>query len=88
MPGCFDDRSGINCADYGRSQRFYDRVLGVLDYSRQLDFGEAIGYGPEGQPDFWIAEGAGTGPNRETHFAFAAVDHDPDGNNVEAVCHG
>jgi catechol 2,3-dioxygenase-like lactoylglutathione lyase family enzyme len=73
---------------------------------------------------FWIAEGAGMGPNRETHFAFAAADHDavrafydaavalgaeslhaprlwpeyhagyfgafvrdPDGNNVEAVCH-
>jgi hypothetical protein len=33
------------------------------------DFGEAPGYGPEGHPDFWIAEGAGTGPNRETHFA-------------------
>ena len=45
----------------------------MLDYSRLLDFGEAIGYGPEGHPGFWIAEGAGTGP---------------DGNNVEAVCHG
>ena len=100
-------------------------MLGVLGYSRQLDFGEAIGYGPEGNPDFWIAEGAGMGPNRETHFAFTAADHDavqafhhaavelgaeslhapscgrstaratsrafvrdPDGNNVEAVCHG
>jgi hypothetical protein len=35
--------------------------LGVLDYSQQLGFGEAIGSGPEGHPD---------------------------GNNVEAVCHG
>ena len=25
---------------------------------------------------FWIAEGAGMGPNRETHFAFAAADDD------------
>jgi catechol 2,3-dioxygenase-like lactoylglutathione lyase family enzyme len=102
-------------------------VLGVLGYSRQADFGEAIGYGRDGKPVFWIADasaGAGMGPNREVHFAFAAADHDavpafhqaavelgaeslhaprlwpeyhpgyfgafvrdPDGNNVEAVCH-
>jgi catechol 2,3-dioxygenase-like lactoylglutathione lyase family enzyme len=121
------DHFGINCVDYARSQRFYDRVLGVLGYSRQLDLGEAIGYGRDGKPTFWISEappGAAVGPNRETHFAFAAADHDavrafhdaavelgaeslhaprlwpeyhegyfgafvrdPDGNNVEAVCH-
>jgi catechol 2,3-dioxygenase-like lactoylglutathione lyase family enzyme len=102
-------------------------VLGVLGYSRQADFGEAIGYGRDGKPVFWIADasaGAAMGPNREVHFAFAAADHDavrafhqaavelgaeslhaprlwpeyhpgyfgafvrdPDGNNVEAVCH-
>ena len=70
------DHFGINCADYARSQQFYDRVLGVLGYSRQLDLGEAIGYGRDGKPVFWIAEGAGMGPNRETHFAFSAADHD------------
>jgi catechol 2,3-dioxygenase-like lactoylglutathione lyase family enzyme len=36
------DHFGINCADYGKSQEFYDRALGVLGYSRQMDFGEAI----------------------------------------------
>jgi catechol 2,3-dioxygenase-like lactoylglutathione lyase family enzyme len=119
------DHFGVNCADYARSQQFYDSVLAALGYSRQLDFGEAIGYGRDGKPTFWIAEGAGMGPNRETHFAFVAADHDavrafhdaavelgaeslhaprlwpeyhegyfaafvrdPDGNNVEAVCHG
>jgi len=61
------DHFGINCTDYPRSQQFYDRVLGVLGYSRQADFGEAIGYGRDGEPVFWIAEGAGMGPNRETH---------------------
>jgi catechol 2,3-dioxygenase-like lactoylglutathione lyase family enzyme len=65
------DHFGINCADYARSQQFYDRVLGALGYSRQLDFGEAIGYGRDGKPVFWIA----------------AFVRDPDGNNVEAVCH-
>jgi catechol 2,3-dioxygenase-like lactoylglutathione lyase family enzyme len=70
------DHFGINCADYARSQQFYDRVLGALGYSRELDVGEAIGYGRDGTPVFWIAEGVGMGPNRETHFAFAAADHD------------
>jgi catechol 2,3-dioxygenase-like lactoylglutathione lyase family enzyme len=118
------DHFGINCKDYAKAQVFYDRVLPTLGYTRQLDFGEAVGYGPEGSPDFWIAEGATMGPNRETHFAFTASDEgsvrafydaaveigaeslhaprlwpeygegyfaafvrDPDGNNVEAVCH-
>jgi|ERR1700751_1306719 catechol 2,3-dioxygenase-like lactoylglutathione lyase family enzyme len=119
------DHFAINCVDYPRSQKFYDAVLGVLGYSRQADFGDAIGYGRDGKPAFWIAEGTGMGPNREVHLAFAAADHDavrafhraavelgaeslhaprlwpeyhpgyfgafvrdPDGNNVEAVCHG
>lgn len=71
------DHVGISCADYPKSQSFYDSVLGVLGFSRQLDFGEAIGYGRDGKPTFWIADtaaGAGTGPNREVHLAFAAAD--------------
>jgi catechol 2,3-dioxygenase-like lactoylglutathione lyase family enzyme len=39
------DHFGINCADFAKAQQFYDRVLGVLGYSRQMDFGQAIGYG-------------------------------------------
>ena len=126
------DRVGINCADYGESQRFYDAVLGTLGFSRQLDLGRAIGYGRAGKPTFWIS-GASAGPSREVHLAFEAPDEDavrafyaaavelgaepapasgrcpqhaprlwpeyhpgyfgafardPDGNNVEAVCHG
>jgi catechol 2,3-dioxygenase-like lactoylglutathione lyase family enzyme len=68
------DHIGINCADYPKSQVFYDTVLGVLGFSRQMDFGVAIGYGRDGRPAFWIAEGAGMGPNRETHLAFMADD--------------
>jgi catechol 2,3-dioxygenase-like lactoylglutathione lyase family enzyme len=119
------DHIGINCADYPKSQQFYDTVLGALGFSRQMDVGVAIGYGRDGKPDFWIADAAeGTGPNREVHVAFQATDEaavrafydaavglgaeslhaprlwpeyhpgyfgafvrDPDGNNVEAVCH-
>lgn len=121
------DHVGINCADYARSQEFYDAVLGVLGYTRQLDVGVAIGYGRDGKPTFWIADagaGGASGPNREVHVAFSAADRehvqvfydtavqrgaeslhaprlwseyhsgyfgafvrDPDGNNIEAVCH-
>ena len=121
------DHLGINCADWEKSKTFYDEVLGVLGYTRQLDYQVAIGYGRDGKPDFWIGDqnvGEASGPNREVHVAFRAKDRDavhafhdtavglgaeslhepkywpeyhpgyygafvrdPDGNNVEAVCH-
>jgi catechol 2,3-dioxygenase-like lactoylglutathione lyase family enzyme len=118
------DHTGINCADYVRSQEFYDAVLGVLGFSRQMDFGRATGYGRDAKPSFWISRAGDTGPNREIHVAFEASDEhavrafhdaaiglgaeslhaprlwpeyhpgyfaafvrDPDGNNIEAVCH-
>lgn len=71
------DHLGINCADYPKSQEFYDTVLGVLGFSRQMDFGVAVGYGRDGSPDFWIADvaaGDANGPNREVHLAFRAAD--------------
>jgi catechol 2,3-dioxygenase-like lactoylglutathione lyase family enzyme len=70
------DHIGINCADYPKSQAFYDTVLAVLGFSRQLDFGRAIGYGRDGKPTFWISDGAAMGPNRENHIAFQAADED------------
>ncbi|MBI3225744.1 MAG: VOC family protein [Mycolicibacterium cosmeticum] len=71
------DHLGINCADFAKSQEFYDTVLGVLGFTRQMDFAVAIGYGVEGKPDFWIADvnaGEASGPNREVHVAFQAAD--------------
>jgi hypothetical protein len=47
------------------SVEFYDTVLGVLGFSRQMDFGVAIGSGRDGKPPFWISDGSGIGPNRE-----------------------
>lgn len=70
------DHFGINCADWEKSKAFYDKVLGVLGYTRQMDAGVAIGYGTEGKPDFWIADmsaGEAAGPNREIHVAFQAA---------------
>ena len=70
------DHFGINCSDYEASKRFYDAVLGILGYGRVMDVGEAIGYGPEGRPDFWITRWHGTEPNREIHVAFHARNED------------
>jgi catechol 2,3-dioxygenase-like lactoylglutathione lyase family enzyme len=118
------DHVGIQCADLAASAAFYDAVLGPLGATRVMDFGEAIGYGTEEKPEFWIgAQTTGDG-FRESHLAFTAPDRaavraffdaavsggaavlyeprvwpeyhpgyygafvrDPDGNNVEAVCH-
>jgi catechol 2,3-dioxygenase-like lactoylglutathione lyase family enzyme len=68
------DHFGINCGDFDKSKAFYDRVLGLLGYTRQMDFGVAIGYGKDGRPDFWIADGKDMGANREIHVAFQAAD--------------
>jgi catechol 2,3-dioxygenase-like lactoylglutathione lyase family enzyme len=68
------DHVGINCADYAAAQKFYDGVLGALGYSRQMNVGPAIGYGRDGKPSFWIADGQDCRPNREVHIAFTAAD--------------
>ena len=56
------DHFGINCADLPAASAFYDKVLGVLEHRRLMDFGVAIGYGTD-KPDFWISGGeAAAGP--------------------------
>jgi catechol 2,3-dioxygenase-like lactoylglutathione lyase family enzyme len=118
------DHLGIQCADLGAASSFYDTVLATLGAERIMDFGEAMGYGVGGKPDFWIGVLAEGEANRPIHVAFDATDRatvraffdaavgagaevlheprvwpeyhptyygafvrDPDGNNVEAVCH-
>ena len=80
------DHFGINCSDWEKSRTFYDDVLGVLGYTRQMDFGQVIGYGSDGKPSFWIADtsiGEADGPNREIHVAFEACDAE----SVQAFFH-
>ncbi len=118
------DHFSIQCAEVAVSAAFYDLVLAPLDGRRVMDFGEVIGFGIGGKPDFWIGPQATGEGFREAHIAFAAPDRaavraffeaavaasaevlheprawpeyhpgyyaafvrDPDGNNVEAVCH-
>jgi catechol 2,3-dioxygenase-like lactoylglutathione lyase family enzyme len=70
------DHFGIVCADFGKSQQFYDAVLGVLGYGRQMEFGPAIGYGSAGKPDFWIEDGGDREVGAAIHFAFQAAGAD------------
>ncbi|MGA2804266.1 MAG: VOC family protein [Acidimicrobiales bacterium] len=118
------DHVSIQCADVRVSSSFYDAVLAPLGGGRVMDFGEVVGYGLEGKPEFWIGPLVSGEPNRENHLAFTAKNRasvraffdaamssgapvlheprawpeyhenyygafvrDPDGNNVEAVCH-
>jgi catechol 2,3-dioxygenase-like lactoylglutathione lyase family enzyme len=118
------DHISIQCADVAASARFYDAVLATIGGTRAMDFGEVIGFGVAGKPQFWIGPQATGEGFRESHIAFASPDRaavvafadaaaalgaevlhaprlwteyhpnyfgafvrDPDGNNVEAVCH-
>ena len=118
------DHVGLNVRDWEASRAFYTQALAALGYAEVMAFEDwkACAFGPEGRPNFWIAqrEPYGTGthvaftcPDRATVDAFHAAavaaggsdngapglrEHyhptyygafvlDPDGNNVEAVCH-
>lgn len=61
------DHFGINCADFAKAWAFYDEVLGVLGYSRQMDFGAESLH----EPRLW----PGCGPNNY----FGAFVRDLDG---------
>jgi catechol 2,3-dioxygenase-like lactoylglutathione lyase family enzyme len=123
------DHIGFAVRDYDRSKAFYLKVLKPLGYSLIMELSAEqtggkshAGFGPEGQPQFWI--GTGEPITGQMHVAFAAksrkavdafyraaldaggIDNgapglrphyhenyygafvlDPDGLNVEAVCH-
>lgn len=69
------DHVAIQCADVGAAKQFYDAFFGPLGAGRVIDFDdEAVGYGVDGKPQFWIGRHhTGTG-FRECHLAFAAAD--------------
>ncbi len=115
------DHVGLVVSDYAGSKRFFERALAPLGYTLLMEFGTVAGFGADGKPDFWIAQGA---PAPSVHVAFSSSDRatvdafhaaaiaaggrdngppglrpqyhpnyygafafDPDGNNIEAVCH-
>jgi catechol 2,3-dioxygenase-like lactoylglutathione lyase family enzyme len=115
------DHIGLSIRDYEKSKAFYSAALVPLGYGLIKEFGPIGGFGVEGKPDFWIAQGEATTP---IHVAFRCDDRqsvdafyraalaaggtdngppgvraqyhpsyygafvlDPDGHNIEAVCH-
>jgi catechol 2,3-dioxygenase-like lactoylglutathione lyase family enzyme len=72
------DHMGFPVSDYARSKAFYENVLATLGYKivvavERNTFGApAAGFGPDGNPAFWI--GGEGGLNRELHIAFVAQD--------------
>lgn len=80
------DHFGIVCADFARSKEFYDAVLGVLGYTRQMDVGPGIGYGRDGKPDFWIEDGVDRHATEGIHFAFQAASTDEVHAFYDAAC--
>lgn len=115
------DHLGIGVSDLKHSREFYLAALAPLGYGIVKEFDEAVGFGANGKPSFWIENRQTTTP---MHIAFTSNDRsgvdafyqaaieagaqdngkpglrpiyhsdyygafvlDPDGNNVEAVCH-
>jgi catechol 2,3-dioxygenase-like lactoylglutathione lyase family enzyme len=80
MPGMSSlDHITLFVSDFARSKVFYQQALAPLALAPIMEFGQACGFGRDGQPDFWI----GTGPTSfqtpeqlkpitPTHVAFAA----------------
>jgi catechol 2,3-dioxygenase-like lactoylglutathione lyase family enzyme len=68
------DHVSIQCGDAGASAAFYDAVLAPIGGSRAMDFGEVVGFGLAGQPQFWIGPWQTGEGFRESHIAFTAPD--------------
>jgi catechol 2,3-dioxygenase-like lactoylglutathione lyase family enzyme len=66
------DHIGLKVQNYHRSKQFYAQTLKTLGYELVMEFGDTGGFGKDGKPDFWIAEGAATKP--PLHIAFASAD--------------
>jgi catechol 2,3-dioxygenase-like lactoylglutathione lyase family enzyme len=87
------DHLGLRVSDYAKSKRFFESALAPLGYKVVMEFGgSTAGLGAEGKPDFWISEGGpvarapGIRPEYHANY-YGAFVYDPDGNNIEGVCH-
>ncbi len=92
------DHIGIEVSDLARSKSFYEAALEPLGIGFIMEFEGSVGMGSEGEhgpkPYFWIhargrpAVSGAPGPRPQYHPGYyGAFVLDPDGNNVEAVCH-
>ena len=68
------DHLGYGVSDLAASKAFYERALAPLGMRVVLEFPEAIGFGVEGKPWFWIE--ARRSPVTGVHVAFTAPDRE------------
>jgi catechol 2,3-dioxygenase-like lactoylglutathione lyase family enzyme len=66
----FLDHIAFDVAELERSRRFYAAALSPW-HAREVQAGEAFGYGPEGSEELWIAQGT---PGPPLHLALASPD--------------
>ena len=71
MRAVFIDHIALVVRDYEASKRFYRAALEPWG-SREVGYGEATGFGPEGSEDLVVAPGEP--PSAPVHVAFAAPD--------------
>ena len=66
---------GIPVSDMKRSRAFYEAALAPLGMAVRTDFGEAVGFGAEGDSGlFWISANDKVGEG--IHVAFDAASHE------------
>jgi len=88
------DHVGLDVSDYAASKAFYEQALAPLGMKLIMEpVPEGGGFGDD-FPFFWIAkrdrgpDSGGPGVREIYHPQYyGAFVLDPDGNNVEAVCH-
>jgi catechol 2,3-dioxygenase-like lactoylglutathione lyase family enzyme len=74
-------------ADVGASRAFYEAALALLGFEIAVERVDAVGFGPDGDDDFWIVPGGPTTP--PLHLAFRATDREAvDAFHEAALTHG
>jgi catechol 2,3-dioxygenase-like lactoylglutathione lyase family enzyme len=65
------DHISLSVSDYDAAKKFYAAALKPLGWKIMMEFGRAAGFGVDGKPYFWIAEGKKKTRPR-VHVAFGA----------------
>ena len=73
------DHMTLIVSDFPRSKAFYEKALGPLGITKQMEFGPACGFGRDRKPEFWVGSGPTSFQKPEhlriitpMHVAFAA----------------
>jgi catechol 2,3-dioxygenase-like lactoylglutathione lyase family enzyme len=64
------DHIGLSVSDYAASKEFFAAALEPLGIALVMEVEGWAGFGRSGRPQFWF--GAGAGPYKPVHIAFAA----------------